>query len=244
LSVDAKRCPSCGETKPATEFGRNQTLGDGLSFYCLACNRAKSNAHYRQRRKSLGKSVRDHSWIPVGFRWCPSCERAVAVEDFGRSSYTASGLASYCKECKNAASSEVYFYRKYKLTQPDLQELRDAQGDRCAICNASEPQHLDHDHFSGRIRRLLCQRCNQGLGLFRDDPYLLRMAALYIDTHREQMAAEESLDSFVGQPEAASHPGEPPVGSQRRPGTQRTSARTTGRSSGGRRRQQAGEADE
>jgi Recombination endonuclease VII len=241
--MDVKRCPSCGETKPATEFGRNQALGDGLSFYCLACNRAKSNAHYRKFRKALGQTVRDHSWIPEGFRWCPSCERAVALEDFGRSSYTPSGLASYCKACKNAASSNAYFYRKYNLTQPELQELRDAQDDRCAICNAPEPEHLDHDHFSGRIRRLLCQRCNQGLGLFRDDPYLLRMAALYIDTHREQPAVKESPHSLVGDPDGASRPGTPPVGSQRRPGTQRTSARTTGRSSGARRREQAGEAD-
>ena len=243
MGVEAKGCPSCGESKPATEFGRNQSLGDGLSFYCLACSSAKSNAHYRKRRQALGKSVRDHSWIPEGFRWCPSFETAVARENFGRSSYTASGLASYCKACKNAASSSAYFYRKYKLTQRELAALREAQGDLCAICSAPEPQHLDHDHFSGRIRRLLCQRCNQGLGLFRDDPYLLRMAALYVDSHREQPETDDRSKSSPGAWDAADRPGIPPVGSDRRPGTHTTSARSTGPSSGARRRQQAGEAD-
>jgi Recombination endonuclease VII len=243
MGVDAKRCPSCGATKPATEFGRNQSLGDGLSFYCLACNRAKSNAHYRKRRQALGKSVRDHSWIPEGFRWCPSCESAVAQDDFGRSSYTASGLASNCKACKNAASSSAYFYRKYKLTQRELAALREAQADRCAICGEQSPQHLDHDHATGGIRRLLCQRCNHGLGLFRDDPRLLHAAGFYVEFHtaRQEIAAE--LAAMSRPSDAATRPGEPPVGSERRPGTHTTSARSTGRTSGARRRQQAGEAD-
>lgn len=44
--------------------------------------------------------------------------------------------------------------------------------------------------------------------------------------------------------EGASRPGEPPVGSQRRPGTRSTSSRSTGRSSTSRRQTRAGEADE
>ena len=243
MSEDAKRCPSCEETKSASEFGRNLTRGDGLSFYCLACNRARSNAHYRKRRQALGKSVRDHSWIPDGFRWCPVCEQAVAHEDYTRNAGTASGFGSRCRSCDRATNSAGYFYRKYKLTQRDLRALREAQGDLCAICSAPGPQHLDHDHFSGRIRRLLCQRCNQGLGLFRDDPFLLRMAALYVDTHREQQEVDDRPDSSAGMSDTINRPVEPPVGSQRRPGARGTSTRSTGRNSGSRRRTQAGEAD-
>ena len=239
-----KRCPACGETKPASDFGRNRSLGDGLSIYCLACHRKKSNEHYRQRRRAKGKTVRDRSWIPEGFRWCPACEQAVAYENFHRSSHTSSGVASWCKACKSAASRDAYFYRKYKLTQRELTARREAQQDRCGICGDPEPQHLDHDHSTGRIRMLLCQRCNQGLGLFRDDPYLLHVAALYVEGHRQQQAFQALADAAREVEEGPSRPGTPPVGSQRRPGTQRTSARTTGRSSGARRREQAGEADE
>jgi hypothetical protein len=238
-----KRCPECGQTKPTTEFGRNRSQADGLSFYCRVCNRAKSNAHYRRRRAAMGKRVRDHSWVPDGYRWCPSCERAVAHEDFDRSRRTASGLASWCKACKGAASSEAYFLRTYGLTRSKIDDLRVQQGNVCAICDAPEPQHLDHDHFSGRVRRLLCQRCNHGLGLFRDDPFLLRMAALYVEGHREIHASEGRDASTGDEPEVASRPGEPPVGSHRRPGARGMSTRSTGRSSGGRRREQAGEAD-
>jgi hypothetical protein len=239
-----KRCPSCGEAKSASEFGRNQSLGDGLSFYCLACNRARNNAWYRNHRRALGKEVRDHSWIPDGFRWCPDCEQAVAHEGYTRNSTTTSGYGSRCKACHNAASSDAYFYRTYKITKRELASLREAQDDKCGICGEPSPQHLDHDHSSGEIRMLLCQRCNHGLGLFRDDPRFLRAAADYVQFHTlKQHVVVAAMAAGLG-PVRTIRPGEPPVGSQRRPGTQRTSARTPGRSSNARRRQQAGEADE
>ena len=238
-----KRCPSCGLTKQAVDFGQNRSLGDGLSFYCRACNRERANTWYREHRRRQGHEVRDHSWIPDGFRWCPSCEQPVAHEDYTRNSGTASGFGGRCKACHNAAGSEAYFYRRYKLTKSAIAKLREEQGDLCAICGDPQPQHLDHDHRTGEIRELLCQRCNQGLGLFRDDPRLLHAAAYYLALHaaRQEVAAELAAIAHVS--EAASRPGIPPVGSQRRPGSRGTSSRTTGRSSGTRRRTSAGEAD-
>ena len=55
---------------------------------------------------------------------------------------------------------------------------------------------------------------------------------------------EALLGAADGGHDGASRPGEPPVGSQRRPGARSTSSRTTGRTSGSRRRKTAGEADE
>jgi hypothetical protein len=184
----SKRCPSCGETKSTTAFGTNRSLGDGLSFYCLECNRERSNARYRRHRRAQGFEVRDHSWIPDGYRWCPSCRQPVAHDDYTRNSRTASGFGSRCKACKSAEDSAAYFYRTYKLTQNAVADLRVAQGDLCAICDEPEPQHLDHDHSTGAIRQLLCQRCNHGLGLFRDDPIVLHAAGYYVSLHNARQA--------------------------------------------------------
>jgi hypothetical protein len=238
-----KTCTRCGHTKAESEFGRNRSRPDGLSFYCLSCNRERNNRWYRERRRAMGHEVRDRSWIPEGFRWCSACQQAVAHEDYTRNAGTASGFGSRCRACDRAANSAGYFYRKYKLTQHELTELRTVQQDRCGICGDPDPQHLDHDHSTGKIRQLLCQRCNQGLGLFRDEPYLLRVAALYIEGHRQEKAFQTLAEAARSAEDVASRPGKPPVGSQRRPGTRNTSARSSGRSSEPRRRTQAGEAD-
>jgi hypothetical protein len=42
--------------------------------------------------------------------------------------------------------------------------------------------HVDHDHGTGRIRGLLCFRCNNALGDLEDDPALVRAAARYLKT--------------------------------------------------------------
>ncbi len=41
--------------------------------------------------------------------------------------------------------------------------------------------HVDHDHATGVIRGLLCFRCNNALGDFREEYELFRRAAEYLD---------------------------------------------------------------
>ena len=140
-------------------------------------------------------------------------------------------------------SRTYHLTRRYGITAAEADHLLSQQGGLCAICRSAPAKHVDHDHATGVVRALLCFNCNGGLGQFKDDPDALRAAADYVEFH--------TLRQFVVAAAAASglgtvrpiRPGEPPVGSQRRPGARSTSTRSTGRTSGARRRTQAGEAD-
>jgi hypothetical protein len=75
--------------------------------------------------------------------------------------------------------------RRYGLTPANYTRMLTAQNGKCAICGREEAHHLhvDHDHASGRVRSLLCRRCNNGLGQFNDSVTLLEAAIAYIERH-------------------------------------------------------------
>jgi hypothetical protein len=73
----------------------------------------------------------------------------------------------------------------YGLTNEQYFQLLQEQGNKCAICggiNSSNKKILDvdHDHKTGIVRGLLCNQCNQALGLFGDDVRLLEVAINYL----------------------------------------------------------------
>lgn len=74
--------------------------------------------------------------------------------------------------------------RKYRITEGEYNQLLMLQGGVCKICGVhpkSRRLAVDHDHRTGRIRGLLCHRCNRGLQWFSDRPERLRRAAYYIE---------------------------------------------------------------
>jgi hypothetical protein len=75
--------------------------------------------------------------------------------------------------------------RKYGLTQEQYDQLLASQNDRCAACGTGDPGAkgwcIDHCHRSGRVRALLCSRCNVILGWVDEDPAVLRALADWIE---------------------------------------------------------------
>ncbi|WP_245161225.1 endonuclease VII domain-containing protein [Blastococcus sp. CT_GayMR16] len=175
------------------------------------------------------------------------------MDEFVRTRASRSGYGSYCLPChavrcranadKRGGYRTYHLSRRYGITAEEANFLLERQGGLCAICKSAPAAHVDHDHATGAVRALLCFNCNGGLGQFKDNPEALHAAAYYVAFHtaRQEIAAE--LAAAAHPPEGASRPGGPPVGSQRRPGARATGTRNTGRSSGTRRRTQAGEAD-
>src|SRR5262245_21001533 len=76
--------------------------------------------------------------------------------------------------------------RTYGIEIRQWEALFKSQGGVCAICGNPETYRrlsMEHEHRSGKIRGLLCNSCNNGLGRFFDSEKLLRAAAKYIKKH-------------------------------------------------------------
>lgn len=74
--------------------------------------------------------------------------------------------------------------RDYGLAEYEFSGMLAAQAGGCAICKASGPLTIDHDHATGKVRGLLCHHCNRALGHLRDNPDVARAAAAYLERER------------------------------------------------------------
>lgn len=79
---------------------------------------------------------------------------------------------------------DPWVLKRFGLTPEAYAELAEKHGGRCAICGGTQKRELaiDHCHKTGKVRALLCGKCNIGLGHFKDDPELLRKAAAYLES--------------------------------------------------------------
>jgi len=95
-------------------------------------------------------------------------------------------------ECQKKKDDQrnSYLLQKYALSLSQYNAFLSLQGGVCAICYRPENKMVsgrvcnlavDHCHHTGRVRGLLCSRCNLGLGHFQDSLNFLRSAIDYIE---------------------------------------------------------------
>jgi hypothetical protein len=76
--------------------------------------------------------------------------------------------------------------REYNISTEEYDTMLLEQGYRCSICKSESPglnrKHfsVDHNHITGKVRGLLCHRCNTALGGFLDDIFILEEALTYL----------------------------------------------------------------
>ena len=113
---------------------------------------------------------------------CTRCKKQKPLdnEHFPPHNKTKSGFDSWCRECRreyrNANNRGKY---RHMITDEHLQQIK-KETKKCVICGSNEKLVVDHDHKTNKIRGMLCNHCNFGLGHFKDDPMLLEFAAQYL----------------------------------------------------------------
>ena len=177
-NATTKRCPRCEATLSVTEFnGRKNSAGVRVpSGYCRPCQAL----YGREWRVINGEaeSIR----LRAKYRDDPELRARRKAESARR----------YAADPDSQRNWRLM--ADFGITLVEYRQMETDQRGLCAICGetckSGRMLAVDHDHVTGVNRGLLCIRCNNGLGNFRDDPGLLAAASKYL----------------VNQPEGASCP--------------------------------------
>lgn len=167
-----KECKRCGQTKSKEDFTKSYYYEDKLSRKCNEC------------LIELG--------IKSSKKICPICKNEKQFESNTNS--------LKCSECRyklriewgtenKARVKELNIHRKFNITLEEFENMYFQQNGVCKICRMPEDVYcdgkvkdlsIDHCHKTGKIRGLLCQRCNFALGNFRDDIGIILSALEYL----------------------------------------------------------------
>jgi hypothetical protein len=140
------------------------------SLICKRCKEEKSPEDFRVYRIEKG--------LPRHFAQCTDCtkilqkigakSRAKRKSDRGASQYQT--LSSY--------SRRKMVLRRYGLTVEQFDNMLKEQKGLCYMCHkpniTNRAFHVDHNHTTGKVRKLLCHRCNNGLRFIEDTKFMQR----------------------------------------------------------------------
>lgn len=133
---------------------------------------------------------------------CSRCKEYVNILLFNAAKRTADGLDCYCQDCRRLKQKERYrtigalesrhrhLKDTYGISAEEYESMFASQSGVCAICKKPETARqgsgtlkslaVDHCHDTGEIRGLLCSSCNPGIGHFKHDTALLKLAIAYL----------------------------------------------------------------
>jgi hypothetical protein len=139
---------------------------------------------------------------------CCKCKQIKPLDEFHNHKASVDGKQKTCKTCQKVysqsdvckANRKAYYQknklahiernlkRQYGLDWENYSKLLESQNNCCAICKSpdsgsmcSQRLFVDHCHDTGKVRGLLCHHCNTALGLFQDNPLILKSAINYLN---------------------------------------------------------------
>jgi predicted nucleic acid-binding Zn ribbon protein len=150
------------------------------SSKAVVCSTACGVAYQNGRRSVAAQEQR-------AGRKCVSCGEPIPTDRMASATYCSKRCRVRVQSVRRRGRQSDYMRQYlYGITPAEYVALLESQGGRCAVCRTDVPGgkggwHVDHDHATGRVRGVLCNNCNQGLGRFMDDPTRLRAALGYLE---------------------------------------------------------------
>lgn len=152
---------------------------NGSRLQCRLCHRASATKKRNSNREEYNKKIaEDKKNRPEKYKKLYRDHYRRLKERFGNNH-------SLIKQCAS-----------YGITLEKYNDLFDKQKGLCAICNQKEKcinktstgqrlsrLSIDHCHNTGKVRGLLCRKCNSAIGKMSDNIELLQKAINYLKSH-------------------------------------------------------------
>lgn len=146
---------------------------------CVLCAKLM-NEKYRSSKKGqvTNKRNRQSSHTKAADKKYQKTDKAKAYHKSLAKDRFASGI-----------TTELTLNRSYGITTQQRDDMIEAQSYKCKICHtqfegkgrAQFAPCIDHCHITGVVRGILCNRCNVGLGWFKDSTDNLLSAIEYLN---------------------------------------------------------------
>jgi len=144
-------CTKCGENKDTSCFRPRPSLKRGFHSWCVECEKESQRKRHKLKYIPKPKIVKDTN-----------------------------------PEVVKLDAKKRMLKHRYRLDYDDYLLMYEQQDGKCKICNTDKELGtvngllVDHCHTTNKVRGLLCNRCNSGLGHFEDNLELLNNAIEYI----------------------------------------------------------------
>jgi hypothetical protein len=169
-------CPYCEAERGVHPVKGDEPFTDD-HFQCRVCDSTYTEPELKRRRMQRLREQR------AAEGRCQQCGR-----DCGDSR-----LCEDCRAATNMVSTHAKRKYRYGVTREQYAAmLADCQG-CCLICDEEPTRpHIDHDHETGRVRGLLCPRCNILVGFVENSESLLPRVKEYLDSANKVLQGESS----------------------------------------------------
>lgn len=157
------------------------------------------------KQRGLVTGILSQTVMASGYtmKTCRTCKQAKNESEFytRKERNSPVRLSLDCKQCFNEKNTQRYhslpddvrkdrnrrdaLKQSYGISPDDYNRMFDEQNGCCAICGKHQSQlkkrlYVDHNHKTGKVRKLLCQHCNTLLGFADDNENVLQAAIRYL----------------------------------------------------------------
>jgi len=175
-----KNCNKCLIEKDLSEFNNSKLSEDGKHRWCRECQSSYNKDYYIKNKDLIIPKVEKYYLDNIEKYRDKRKEKYNSNKE-----YFKDNAKKYIKNNPNK-HRQYQFKSRYGIDYKEWERLNELQNGKCKICgivgnDTKRYLMLDHCHTTGKVRGLLCNKCNLALGHFKDSIEIMKKAILYLE---------------------------------------------------------------